>query len=121
MVDLGIKQKDLFKSEAKVEKDYDNQMVYPEISVSGKLAERMGAADLDDGDVVQVPVVLKVKRLSKTTTDGKTDYSLTLCVLKMGDMEEAPDQDDDDEGGDLPDRPAGALAALHMYPMDDEE
>ncbi len=113
MVDLGIKNKEMYAT-SKPEKDYDNEVTYPEVSVSGKLAEKMGAPDLAEGDVVEVPVILRVTRHSKTTTNGKTDYSMTLCIVKMGDMTATDLEDaDDDLNEPLPDKPAGALAALH--------
>lgn len=104
MVKLGMKRKEMYPaSTAKTEKSYDDEVVYPEISVSGKLAEKMGAADLKEGDVVEVPVVLKVKRHSKTEEGGDTEYSMTLCVEKMGNMTEVEkDIDDELENEELP-------------------
>lgn len=112
MVNLGIKRKEMYGGDvAKPSKDYDSEIVYPEVSVSGKLAEKMGAADLTEGESVEVPVVLKIKRHAKTTEGGKTEYSMTLCIVKMGDMEVVEkDVDDDFENEELP--PPGALAAL---------
>jgi hypothetical protein len=100
MVSLGFTRKQLYgssESRPTTEKSLDREKVYPEIVVDGKLAEAMGAPDLDEGDVVEVPVVLRVKRHSETTTNGETTYGMTLCIEKMGDMVESDDGDEADE------------------------
>jgi hypothetical protein len=97
MYDLGVRHKDLYGAPEPVSsKDYDNEKVYPSLDVSGKQAELMGAEDLQEGECVIVPVKLRVKRHSKTVENGKTRYSMCLCVEAMGDMEECEDESDSD-------------------------
>lgn len=102
MIKLGIKNKDMYPKSEEPKRDYENEVMYPEIMVSGKMAEKMGAADLNEGDCVKTCVVLCVKRHTKTTTDGKTEYSMTLCVKEMDDLEPADSDDADLEGEELP-------------------
>lgn len=111
MINLGIRNKDMYPSSEIEKKDYEKEIRYPELHVSGKLAEKMGAADLKQGDVVEVPIVIRIKSHSKNVSDGKTDYSMTICVEKMGDMVEVEkDVDDDLENEELP--TTSAIAAL---------
>jgi hypothetical protein len=96
--DLGVKRKDSWGDVGgavpESGEDYDNETVYPEIHASGKLAELMGAEELKAGEEIEVPVVLKVKNHSKTVENGKTRYSMTLCVLRMGEFTDAGGGDD---------------------------
>lgn len=97
MTNLGIRHKDLYgTSEPKSEKDYESERVFPSIDVSGKQAVLMGAEDLSEGECVLVPVKLRVKRHTKTTENGKTNYSMCLCIEEMGEMEECDDDSADD-------------------------
>lgn len=103
------------QEEAKPEKDYDNEVVYPEVHVDGKLAEKMGAAELKAGDKVKTCVVLRVKDMTKTDNNGKVRYSMTFCLEQMDDeMEDASDVDDDLEGEELP-----TTSAIHALSGDD--
>jgi hypothetical protein len=107
MIELGVKRKDLYgKEKPSSEKDWESEVVYPEFQVEGKLAEKMGAAELKEGDAVEVPVVLKVKRHCKTEEDGKVRYCMTLCITKMSDEMNPVDDDEDDDlaGESLPER-----------------
>jgi hypothetical protein len=100
---MGVTRKEAYGSpEGKIatsEKNYDKEKVYPEIQVDGKLAEKMGAVDLEDGDRFRQTVEFEVKRHSKTETNGKTSYSMTLCITK-GSEHEAVDESDEDEEAD---------------------
>jgi hypothetical protein len=64
---------------------------------SGKLAEKLGAEDLKEGDVVEVDVKLKVRRHVKTMEKGKTQYDMTLCIVKAGEMVESESDEEDEE------------------------
>jgi hypothetical protein len=96
MTELGVKHKDLYPSPEVSSKDYDNEVSYPSIDVSGKQAVLMGAEDLTEGECVIAPVKLRVKRHSKTVENGKTRYSLCLCLEAIGDYEPCESDDSDD-------------------------
>lgn len=111
MVDMGVKRKELHGSPAtpsteKSEKDWENEKEYPELSLHGVHAEMMGAEDLKEGDVVEQRVRWRVKRHSKTTEGGKTNYTMGLCLERASDCEECEDGDkkadgvDDGDGAD---------------------
>lgn len=100
MIDMGMKRKETMTSvtaPASSSKDYDNEKVYPELTLSGPQAEMMGAEDLKEGDLVEQTMQWRVKRHSKTEEGGKTDYSMTLCLEKASDCKEC-DGDTEDAG-----------------------
>lgn len=95
MTDLGVKEKDAYP---KPENPHSgNEKRYPTIDVYGKQAELMGAPDLNEGDCVVCEVKLRVKRHVKTEEDGKTSYSMCLCIEEMGDMESCEDEEKESE------------------------
>lgn len=109
MSSLGIKRKDMYpKLAAATEaspKDYDNEIVFPAVSVRGKQAEMMGAADLEAGECVKQTVVWKVKSRTLEDTDGKKEYRMELELVKGSDLEscDEPDEsksDEEKEGSD---------------------
>ncbi len=72
--------------------------------LDGQHAVRMGAPDLKEGDRIRQMVEWEVKRHSKTTESGKTNYSMVLCLNRVGDMEECDSEkesedESNDEGG----------------------
>jgi hypothetical protein len=115
MTDLGIKRKDQYPREETVaggKKDYDNEKIYPSIDACGKLAELMGAADLNEGDVVEAPFKLKVKRLAKTDENGKTHYDIKFDIIEMGDMTDSSSDEDDGSDDEEDEESSPALAVL---------
>jgi hypothetical protein len=118
MHDMGVKRKDMYSSDMPVspsgsKKDYDNEKEYPEVSLHGPHAEMMGAEDLKEGDVVEQTVRFRVKRHSKTTENGKTDYRMTLCIEKASDCKDCGEKEekaegDEDDGDGADDSPAMA-------------
>ncbi len=116
LVDMGIPRKEMYsgdKPSPTSEKDYQKEKVYPELNLSGPAAEMMGAADLKEGDLIEQTVRWRVKRHSKTTEKGKTDYSMTLCLEKASDCEDcgsdATDTADEGDEGDS----SGASSAMN--------
>jgi hypothetical protein len=110
MTDLGVKEKELYESHAKPSSGSEKR--YPSIDVSGKQAELMGAADLSEGDCVKCEVVLRVKRHSKTEENGKTHYSMCLCVEEMGDMEECEKKESKDSKDSYDESTANLITTL---------
>lgn len=106
LVDMGISRKEMngtASPSAVSDKDYSKETVYPELSLSGPAAEMMGAEDLKDGDLIEQIVQWRVKRHSKTTENGETNYSMTLCLEKASDCKECgeaadPKAKDDGDG-----------------------
>lgn len=102
MIDMGVKHKEMYPTEPATpssKKDYENEKTYPELSLSGPQAEMMGAEDLKEGDLIEQMVQWRVKRHSKTTENGKTNFSMTLCLEKASDCKECKDDaDSNDEG-----------------------
>lgn len=102
LVDMGISRKEMHTGEAvspMSEKDYEKEKVYPELSLSGPAAEMMGAEDLKEGDLIEQTVRWRVKRHSKTTENGETNYSMTLCLEEASDCKECGDTSDTEEDG----------------------
>ena len=102
MIDLGIKRKEMYSGEPvspQSEKKYENEKVYPEVHVSGEHAEMMGAEDMKTGDVVEQTVRWRVKSHTKTEENGKTRYSMDLCLESASDCVECETEDkgEDDE------------------------
>ena len=93
MVKMGVKRKDMHEpapTSPASEKDWENEMVEPEMHVSGVHAEKMGAADLKTGDRVRQTVVWRVKDHTMRQENGKkAEYSMTLCMERGSDHEEA--------------------------------
>jgi len=111
LVKLGIKRKEMFPTSpspvegGKSEKDYDNEVVYPELDVSGPLAEQLGAEDLSLDEEFTQTVKWRVKRQRVSKENGKKDFGLTLCMIAASNIDEAPTKakkDDDDDSGDSP-------------------
>ena len=100
MISLGLKRKELHGNEPCSpccdDKDWENEIVYPEIHVSGKLAEMMGAEELGAGDAVTVQVLLRVKSHSKNEENGKVSYAMTLCIEEMAEDLEVAEEDADE-------------------------
>lgn len=102
MTAMGMKRSAMAETGPKeVDKNWENEVVYPSVHVSGKQAEMMGAESLEDGECVEQTVVWRVK---KTTieTDGKKRYELTLDLVRASDPKSAEDcgdtpTDDSDE------------------------
>lgn len=96
---LGVKRKDMFPSTAAAEpmssKEYDNEIVYPQVSVDGKQAEAMGAADLEQGECVKQTVIWKVEKRVVTEQDGKKEYRMELHLVKGSDLESCDEPDDE--------------------------
>ncbi len=116
MTAMGMKRGDMQESPAAktVDKDWDNEMVYPTLNISGKQAENFGAESLEDGECVQQTVVWRVK---KTTIerDGKTNYELTLELVKASDPVACEDESADEdagESGESDDEPSPGLAYI---------
>lgn len=116
LVKMGIKRKDLHTSSGEVpksEKDYDKEEVRPEIHLSGKHAEMMGAEDLKKGDRVRQTVEWVVGSHSKHEENGKQPrYEMTLCLDKAGDHSEVGEEKTEkggvDDGDGADDSPAMA-------------
>lgn len=110
MTPLGFKRKDLNDGSycspcAPCDnKDYEDEMIYPEINVVGKQADVMGADTLDLGDEVEVTLRLKVKGLRDDSRliDGKKqrDLNLTFQVLEASDYTFVSESDSGDESDD---------------------
>ena len=110
LVDLGIKRKEMYASEKPAtpmkEKDYDNEMVHPDMHVSVPHAEMLGAADLKKGDRIRQTVEWIVDEHTKREENGKPpNYSMRLKMAKASDCEECEGDDDSpaeeaDEGED---------------------
>lgn len=101
MVSLGVKAKEAYGMAVSEKGGGENDKVYPEIHVSGKMAEIMGAPDLKAGDAVKVGVVMRVKKHSKTVENRKTNYSMDLCLEEMDDeMEQVDSEEEDAAEGD---------------------
>jgi hypothetical protein len=96
MTPLGFKRKDLndgsycCPASTTDSKDYENELVYPEINVVGKQADVMGADQLELGDEIEITLRLKVKGLRDDSRliDGKKqrDLNLTLQILEASDF-----------------------------------
>ncbi len=111
LVDMGISRKEMHSDEKTSpisDKDYGKEKVYPELSLSGPAAEMMGAEDLKEGDLIEQTVQWRVKRHSKTTENGETNYSMTLCLEKASDCKECADSGDA-AGEDDADEPSDAM------------
>lgn len=97
MISLGFKRKELNGSATPAEtpKDWDSEIVEPEVYVEGKQAEAMGAELVKAGDSFTAEVKFKVKELTKIEENGKVRYRMRLCLSEMGDIET-----DESEGED---------------------
>jgi hypothetical protein len=94
---LGATRKQIHGTpEVAKESDYENEKVYPELDLSGLLAEQMGAAELKQGQKITMAVQFEVKRHVTTVADKKKSYSMTLCAVKAAPME-APESDDEED------------------------
>ena len=124
MVKMGIRRKDMYPSETtspKSEKDYDKEVVRPELRLTGPQAEMMGAEDLKKGDRVRQTVEWVVTDHVKREANGKpTEYEMTLCLDKAGDHEEcgADDEDSEDAKGDA--KPSPAMAYITAQGKDSD-
>jgi len=95
---MGATRKEIHGTpEVASEKDYDKEIVYPEIELSGKLAELMGAADLNAGDTFTQSVQWRVKRHVKTDEDGKEKFSMTLCLEQASKPEPTDEKENSDD------------------------
>lgn len=126
MREMGVKRKDAYPSVGgpeKSDKDYNNELVRPNMSLDGKQAEMMGADDLEAGEYVKQTVIWKVKRVSKTETDGKKELSVSFDLCKASDLTEVDakeageDEPADDKGEDETsesdgDKPSAGLAFI---------
>lgn len=105
---LGIRRSQLHGSPSPVtEKNYENEIVYPELNASGKLAEQLGAEELKVGEVFTQTVKWKVKRVSVTEENGKKTSSLDLCMVAASNIESTEsDEEEDEEQGESEDASA---------------
>lgn len=102
MISLGFKRSELSDGyygcapccapeDPKEKEAYENEIVYPEVSFSGKQAEVLGVDDLELDQVVEVKLKLKVcgLRSDKRVVNGKQqrDLSLSFKVLEASDYE----------------------------------
>lgn len=124
MISLGFKRSELSdgyygcapccaSDDPKEKEAYENEIVHPEISFSGKQAEVLGIDDLELDQVVEVKLKLKVcgLRSDKRVVNGKQqrDLSLSFKVLEADDYEveeaddssEAESEDDGSEDADM--------------------
>lgn len=116
LVSMGIRRKEMYSKKeptAMSEKNYEKEMVRPELRLTGPHAEMMGAEELKTGDRVRQTVEWVVKDLVKREVNGRpTEYEMTLCLDKGGEhvdcgteeSEDAPDkgEDGDEQDGDSP-------------------
>ncbi len=121
MTAMGMKRVEMHTAPEKAvatDKDWENEVVYPSLNLSGKQAEMFGAESLDDGECVQQTVVWRVK---KTTIekDGQKNYELTLDLVKASDPETVEDCADDEsasedagESDESDDTPSAGLAYI---------
>lgn len=106
MTPLGFKRKDLNQTEPcspSSEKDWENEVVEPEVYVEGAQAEAMGAEELKAGETFTAPFEVSVKELTKIEENGKVRYRMRLCLKAMGDIESTDtgeSNDEDESGGD---------------------
>lgn len=128
LVKMGIKRKDMHEAETPAvtsEKDYDKEIVRPELHLSGEHAKMMGAEDLKKGDRVQQTVQWVVGSHAKEEENGKPPhYRMTLCLDKAGDHSECKGDDDEegeavDDGSGKDDSPAMAYIAGRAKPESD--
>ena len=110
---MGVTRKEMegphSTPEVAKEGEYEKQKVYPELSVSGKHAEMLGAADLKVGDLVKMTGEFEVKSLRYTDENGTERYEMTLCLKKAeceacekSEDEDDEEKSDDDETSDNP-------------------
>lgn len=100
MISLGFKRKELHgqPEPCTKEKDWDSEIVEPEVYVEGKQAEAMGAEIVKAGDAFTAEVKFKVKELTKIEENGAVRYRMRLCLSEMGDIEtEESDSEDESE------------------------
>lgn len=117
MTAMGMKRQDMHDRPAEpkaTDKDWDNEIVYPTLNLSGKQAEMFGAESLDDGECVQQTVVWRVK---KTTIerDGQKNYELTLDLVKASDPVQCDDKstvEDAGESDESDDKPSAGLSYI---------
>ena len=107
MTPLGFKRKELNQAvpcNPSTEKDWENEVVEPEVYVEGAVAEAMGAEELKAGETFTAPFEVSVKEHTKIDENGKVSYKMRLCLKAMGDIESTDDGETDDEedesGGD---------------------
>lgn len=109
---MGITRKELHSaergpSEPKSEKDYDKEVVRPELHLSGEHARMMGAEELKKGDRIRQTVEWVVGDHTKREENGKAPhYSMTLCLDKASDCadctpQKKEDAEESDEGGEV--------------------
>lgn len=112
--DVGAKAKEVYGESKLTEPAEDNGVMYPELHLSGALAENMGAANLKDGDRIRMMVDMEVKRLTKTEEGGETSYTMTLCIKKASDPEKSEGDDDEseEEDDDTDDAPSPAMSYI---------
>jgi hypothetical protein len=101
MTNMGIRRKDMRSGEStspKSEKDYDKEIVRPEISLRGPHAVMMGAEDLKTGDRIRQTIEWVVKDHVKREESGKEpEYEMTLCIDKASDCVECESEKEDGE------------------------
>ncbi len=116
MVKMGIKRKDMYPSEAASptsEKDYEKEIVRPELRLTGPQAEMMGAEDLKKGDRVRQTVEWVVTdHVKREANDKPTEYEMTLCLDKAGDHEECDGDEGDAESKGNDAEPSPAMAYI---------
>lgn len=107
MVKMGIKRKDMHEGESMSptsEKDYEKEVVRPELHLSGEHAKMMGAEDLKSGDRVRQTVEWVVKDHVKREVDGEEPtYDMTLCLDKGSDCVECGGEKNKEEDSEEPD------------------
>lgn len=96
MISLGFKRKELHGTPEPCtkEKDWDSEIVEPEVYVEGKQAEAMGAEVLKAGEAFTAEVKFKVKELTKIEENGEVRYRMRLCLSEMGDIETEESEDE---------------------------
>lgn len=109
MTDLGFTNKELSDTSyygapccaSETDKgDWEKQTVYPEIRFNGKVAEALGAEDLDLDEMVELTVKLRVKSLRNEgrVVDGEKKRDVEICfeVLAASDFTAASDDSEDE-------------------------
>lgn len=106
MISLGVAHDELYGSRCcspcEPGCEDDDKLVYPEVHVSGPLADRMGAGELRAGEEFVVPVLFRVRSVSKSERDEEgqepeIETTMTLCLKSMGREWDSADDGDGDE------------------------
>lgn len=82
--DLGMKRKDLWGgcNPCGDSKDYENEIVYPSLSLEGKQVDAGGLGKLQFGDEVTITVTARVSRIGGQSSPDELP-GLTLDVMTI--------------------------------------